>query len=67
MFTPVALPPGRLRLATNPTLTGSSPMLKTMGMVDVAAFAASAGPLPPPVTISATRAGDKILGEGLNQ
>ena len=33
--TPVRLPPGRLRLATRPSLTGSSPATKTMGMVVV--------------------------------
>ena len=40
--TPVTLPPGRLRLATSPILTGSEPASKTIGMVAVAAFAASA-------------------------
>ena len=40
---PVRLPPGRARLATRPSLTGSSPTLKTMGIVAVAALAASAG------------------------
>jgi hypothetical protein len=39
---PVTLPPGRLKLATSPTLTGSSPITKTTGIVPVAAFAASA-------------------------
>ena len=37
-ITPVALPPGRLRLATRPSLTGSRPMTKTIGMVAVAAW-----------------------------
>ena len=37
---PVRLPPGRARLATRPSLTGSSPTLKTMGIVVVAALAA---------------------------
>src|SRR5262249_19413535 len=37
---PVRLPPKRLRLATTPSLTGSSPMPKTIGIVAVAAFAA---------------------------
>ena len=41
-LTPVILPPGRLRLATSPALTGSSPLLKTIGMVVVAALATSA-------------------------
>jgi hypothetical protein len=35
MFTPVALPPGRARLATSPTFTGSLPTLNTMGIVVV--------------------------------
>ncbi|WP_456243306.1 hypothetical protein [Vineibacter terrae] len=43
--TPVALPPGRLKLATSPSPTGSSQM-KTIGMVRVAFLAASAGALP---------------------
>ena len=40
--TPVTLPPGRLRLATRPIWMGSAPVSKTIGMVVVAAFAASA-------------------------
>ena len=39
---PVALPPGRARLATRPSLTGSSVTGKTMGIVVVAALAANA-------------------------
>ena len=39
---PVRLPPGRARLATRPSLTGSSLTEKTIGIVAVAAFAASA-------------------------
>src|SRR6266478_3918410 len=39
---PVRLPPGRARLATRPSLTGSSLTVKTMGIVVVAAFAANA-------------------------
>ena len=35
-------PPGRDRLETRPCLTGSSPTLKTIGIVLVVAFAASA-------------------------
>ena len=38
----MTLPPGRLRLATRPSWTGSPPVSKTIGMVVVAAFAASA-------------------------
>jgi hypothetical protein len=33
--TPVTLPPGRLRLATRPSQTGSLPISKTIGMVAV--------------------------------
>ena len=33
---PVMLPPGRLRLETRPAVTGSSPMLNTIGIVAVA-------------------------------
>src|SRR5262249_51218371 len=51
---PVALPPGRARLATRPSLTGSSGMVKTIGIVVVAALAASAGSEPPVATITAT-------------
>ena len=38
----MTLPPGRLRLVTSPSRTGSPPDSKTIGMVEVAAFAASA-------------------------
>ena len=38
--TPVMLPPGRARLETKPLLTGSSPVIITMGIVFVAALAA---------------------------
>ena len=41
-LTPVALPPGRARLATRPSLTGSSPTPNTIGIVAVAALAAIA-------------------------
>jgi len=39
---PVMLPPGRLRLATRPSWIGSEPISNTIGMVVVAAFAATA-------------------------
>ena len=42
VVTPVRLPPGRLRLATRPNLTGSPAVTKTIGIVAVAALAASA-------------------------
>ena len=38
----MTLPPGRLRLATRPSATGSPPMVNTIGMVVVAALAAIA-------------------------
>ena len=46
-MTPVRLPPGRARLATRPSLTGSSVTLNTIGIVVVAALAANAGAVPP--------------------
>ena len=53
MLTPVRLPPGRFRLATRPSLTGSKPTTNTIGMVVVAALAATAaGPF---ATITLTR------------
>jgi len=46
LLAPVMLPPGRFRLATTPNSTGSLPIEKTIGIVVVAAFAASAaGPV----------------------
>jgi hypothetical protein len=42
VVTPVTLPPGRLKLATRPALTGSEPMPKTTGIDVVAPFAADA-------------------------
>src|SRR5262245_47547761 len=53
-FTPVAFPPGRLRLATRLNFTGFLPTINTIGIVEVAAFAASAGGSPPTVTITPT-------------
>src|SRR5215813_7723547 len=44
--TPVTLPPGRLRLVTRSSCTGSPMVVKTMGIVVVAAFAASAAGVP---------------------
>src|SRR5258708_32466252 len=49
------LPPGLFRLATRPTSTGSAPVLKTIGMVAVAALAASADATLPGVAITVTR------------
>ena len=53
MLTPVAFPPGRLRLATSPSLTGSPPRSNTIGMDAVAALAASADGSPPSATRTA--------------
>ena len=43
---PVALPPGRLRLATSPSATGLDAVEKMIGIVVVAALAASADGVP---------------------
>src|SRR5215471_6396998 len=48
------LPPGRLRLATNPGAIGSPPIANTMGVVVVAAFAASAAGVPLIAAVTAT-------------
>ena len=48
------MPPGRAKLATKPSKTGSPPTLKTIGIVEVAFFAACAGAGPPVVTITST-------------
>ena len=53
--TPVTLPPGRLRLATRPCLTGSLPVTKTIGIVVVAALAASAAPAFATITATGRR------------
>src|SRR5262249_1584295 len=64
-LTPVALPPGRLRLATRPLMTGSSPVTTTIGTVVVAALAVLAELVFPTVRAtcwrakSATRAGNR--------
>ena len=51
----MTLPPGRLRLTTRPDLTGStSPLLKTIGMLEVTFLAASGEVLPPNAAITAT-------------
>jgi hypothetical protein len=39
MLTPVRLPPGRAKLATRPSSTGSPPVSKTIGIVEVAFLA----------------------------
>src|SRR5262249_40706707 len=52
--TPVILPPGRLRLATKPSLTGSPAMPKRIGMLEVAFLAAGSDRLPANATITET-------------
>jgi hypothetical protein len=53
-LTPVRLPPGRARPATRPIATGSLEEWKTIGIVEVAFFAASDDASPPSVTITST-------------
>ena len=55
-YTPVLLPPGRLILLTSPSCTGSLPVVKTIGIVAVAACASCAIREPPVVTSTATSA-----------
>src|SRR6516164_11005892 len=60
---PVTLPPGRLRLATRPNATGSLASWKTIGIVVVAAFGATAAGRPLAaitVTWRRMRAGEKL-------
>src|SRR5262249_42723876 len=52
---PVTLPPGRLKLATRPDLTGSLLVMIKIGIVDVALLAASAPISPPPARITWAR------------
>jgi hypothetical protein len=54
-LTEPALPPGRARLVTSPSLTGSSATPNTIGIVEVAALAAIAAALLAGVAITATR------------
>src|SRR5229473_697452 len=51
---PVRLPPGLARLATRPIRTASPTGEKTIGIDEVAFFAASAGGVPPLATITST-------------
>src|SRR6516164_2215974 len=60
---PVALPFGRPMLATRPSLTGSSPTLKTIGIVEVAALAARA---PEELTGTAMTVTEKARGRDEN-
>src|SRR5262249_10203060 len=52
IVTPVAFPPGRLKLATKPSLTGSSPVKKVIGIELVAAFAAATEGLFAKITVT---------------
>src|SRR5258706_15662073 len=52
---PVMLPPGRLRLGTYPLATGSPPIVKTIGIVWVAAFAVRTAALLGTAAITVTR------------
>src|SRR5262249_19840855 len=52
--TPVTLPPGRLRLSTIPAATGSELVVKTIGMVLVAAITARTAGRAPPTRMTAT-------------
>ena len=54
LVTPVRFPPGWIRLATSPALTGSTATAKTVGTVVVAALAATAVGVPPPATSTVT-------------
>ena len=56
----MTLPPGRLRLLTSPVATGSPPIANTIGIVVVAAFAASAAGVPLIAAITATAPLDQI-------
>jgi hypothetical protein len=47
--------PGRLKLATSPSFTGSAPVAKTMGIVEVTFFAATAGGVFPTRTATGRR------------
>ena len=65
LVTPVRFPPGRARLPTSPVAIGSAPISKTIGIVGVAGFAASAAGAPPGATITATgRAANSAASDG---
>jgi len=54
MVKPVRLPPGRAKLVTKPSPTTSPPPKKTIGIVEVALFAANIPAEPPPAAITST-------------
>src|SRR5262249_57632213 len=62
-LTPVTLPPGRLRLATRPSRTGSVPVTNTIGTFVVAALAASAGRRLPTITLTGRRTRSAIRAD----
>ena len=64
MLKPVRLPPGRARLATRPAATGSLPPRKTIGIVEVALFAASAEGVAARRHDHVDLAADEIGGQG---
>src|SRR5688572_27150036 len=64
MLMPVTLVPCRARLGTSPNETGSPALTKTIGIVDVAAFAASPEWIPPTAAITATRTLDEVGRKG---
>src|SRR5229473_2894892 len=61
LLIPVMFPPGRLRLATKPRSTGSPPNVETIGIVAVAALAASAAGSAP--TETSTALGVAVSGQ----
>ena len=61
--TPVAFPPGRFRLATKPVLTGSKPVVKTIGIAAVAALRASAARPFAPITTGCRRTSSAASSE----
>ncbi len=60
-LTPVTLPPGRLRLATKPSWTGSAPVVNTIGVVLVAAITARMPVLLAPARITAALRANRSL------
>jgi len=54
VVTAVALPPGRLKLATSPSSTGSTPVANTTGVTEIAARMARMLTSMPPAKITAT-------------
>src|SRR5260370_20826942 len=62
VLTPVTLPPGRFRLATSLSSTGSVPIPNTMGIVVVAAWAASAAGVLPGAVITVTCRRTRFIG-----